>query len=257
MHADSALKINGGTINITKSYEGIESAVITINDGNIHVVSSDDGINAAGGNDGSSINGRPRQNMFTLSGDYYLCINGGYIAVDAMGDGIDINGTIEMNDGIVIVNGPTNNANGALDYLGFFNVTGGYIVAVGSAGMAQAPSTSSTQYSVLYTSPSPQAAGTMVHIETDNGEEILTFVPTKEFQSIVFSSPELTNGVNYIVYIGGSSSGTASDGLYSDGAYSAGTQVASFTISSIVTGAGVTMGGGFGDPGGRIRPPGP
>ncbi len=253
-HADATLTINGGNLRITQSYEGIESAVITINEGAIHVVASDDGINAAGGADSSSINGRPGQNPFEMSGNYNLHVNGGYIVVDAMGDGLDINGTIDMTGGVVIVNGPTNSGNGALDYLGAFNITGGFLVAAGSSGMAQAPSASSTQYSVMHTFPSPQAAGTLVHIETQDGQEILTFTPTKVYQSVVFSLPELGNGVAYLVYSGGSSSGTVADGLYSDGSYTAGAQVANFTISSIVTGAGAGGGGFRGGPGGNHPP---
>lgn len=251
LHADTTLAINGGEVNITKSYEGIESASITINAGTIHVVASDDGINTVGGVDGSAVNGRPGQNQFALSGDSPLYVNGGYIFVDAMGDGIDVNGSIEMSAGTVIVNGPTNNGNGPLDYLGTFNITGGFLVAVGSSGMAQAPSTSSTQYSVMQNLASPQAAGALVHIATASGEEVLTFMPTKTYQSILFSSPELKNGETYNLYIGGSASGAATDGLYTDGTYAAGTQVTSFTISSIVTGA---TGGGFGGPGGGRRP---
>ena len=55
MHADETLEVNGGDIRIANSYEGLESAVITINDGDIHVVSSDDSVNVAGGNDGSGM----------------------------------------------------------------------------------------------------------------------------------------------------------------------------------------------------------
>jgi hypothetical protein len=253
IHSDSTLTINGGDLNITKSYEGIESAVITINDGTIRIVASDDGINAVSGTGGVAAGGMPGRGrgMFE-SGDNYLYVNGGYIAMDTMGDGMDINGPIDMTGGVVIVNGPTSNNNGALDYAGAFNLTGGFIVAVGSSGMAQAPSTSSTQYSVMHTFPSPQAAGTMIHIETEDGEEILTFVPTKAYQSVVLSSPKLKTGSTYIVYSGGSSTGTVTDGLYSGGTYTAGTEVASFTISSMVTGAGSLRGGFPG--GGRRRP---
>lgn len=250
-HADATLTINGGDLRITQSYEGIESAAITINDGTLHIVASDDGINAAGGADGSSINGRMGQNPFEASGNYSLRISGGYIAVDALGDGVDINGSIDMTAGVVIVHGPTSNGNGALDYLGTFNISGGFLVAAGSAGMAQAPSASSTQYSVMHTFSSAQAADTIVHIETQDGQEILTFTPTKAYQSVVVSSPELKNGATYLVYSGGSASGAVADGLYSGGTYTAGAQVGSFTISSIVTGAGAA-GRGFrgGGPGG-------
>jgi hypothetical protein len=255
VHADDVLTINGGALNITQSYEGLESVIITINDGNIRVVASDDGINASSGNGGAAASGMPGRGPGIFeSGDNYLYVNGGYIAIDAMGDGMDINGPIDMTGGVVIVNGPTANNNGALDYAGAFNITGGFIVAVGSSGMAQAPSTSSTQYSVMHTFPSPQVAGTMVHIETKDGEEILTFVPTKAYQSVVLSSPKLENGSTYIVYSGGSSTGTVTDGLYSGGTYTAGTQVTSLTISSMVTGAGS---GGFpGGPGGNMPGPG-
>ncbi|MFL7794553.1 MAG: dockerin type 1, partial [Anaerolineae bacterium] len=111
---------------------------------------------------------------------------------------------------------------------------------------------SSTQYSVTYNFASSQAAGTMFHIEAKSGEEILTFVPTKAYQSVVLSSPELENGSTYVVYSGGSSTGTVTDSLYSGGTYTVGTQVAEFTISGLVTSAGA-RGGGF--PGGG-RPPG-
>lgn len=180
--------------------------------------------------------------------DYHTTINGGYIFINAAGDGIDSNGPIDMTGGIVLINGPTSNHNGALDYWGTFNISGGLLVAVGSAGMAQAPSTSSSQYSVMHTYQSPQGAGTMVHIETDDGEEIVTFVPTKAYQSLLLSSPELENGSTYIVYSGGRSTGTVADGLYSGGTYTPGTEATSFTVSSMVTG-GDAFGGGFG--GGR------
>ncbi len=55
LHADQTLEINDGIISVTESYEGIESAVITINGGNLHINASDDGINVAGGNDGSGM----------------------------------------------------------------------------------------------------------------------------------------------------------------------------------------------------------
>lgn len=257
VHSDATLEISGGRLTIAQSYEGLESAIITINDGTIRIAASDDGINVAGGADGSSVNGRPGQNDFAAIGNYYLYINGGYIYVDAGGDGLDSNGSITMAQGVVLVNGPTNNGNGAIDYMGTFNITGGFLVAAGSAGMAEAPSLSSNQYSMIYNFVSPLAAGTMLHIQTQNGQDILTFVPTKTYQSVVVSSPALENGLTCLIYTGGSSTGTVTDGLYSGGTYTAGTQVTSLTISSIVTGEGA-FGGGFpgGPGGGRTRPGG-
>ena len=160
-----------------------------------------------------------------------------------------------MSAGTLIVHGPTGNMNGALDYDGTFTMTGGLLIAAGSARMAQAPDTSSTQYVVMHTFDSQQTAGTLVHLGTKDGENVLTFAPNKAYQSIVFSSPELENGATYLVFSGGSSTGTATDGLYAEGSYQAGAQVASLTLDGIVTG-GDPRGSFPGRPGGRMRPPG-
>ncbi len=50
-----------------------------------------------------------------------------------------------MAGGTVLVNGPTNDGNGSLDYDGTFDISGGILVATGSSGMAQMPSDSSSQ----------------------------------------------------------------------------------------------------------------
>lgn len=155
--------------------------------------------------------------------------------IDAAGDGIDVNGSIEMTKGVVIINSPLSNMDSALDYDRSFKITGGLMVAAGSSGMAQAPDMSSTQYSVSINFRTALSSGTLVHIQTDEGEGILSFAPTKTYQSIVFSSPELKKGSAYDVYYGGISTGTEKDGLYGDGIYTPGTQYTSFTISGIVT----------------------
>lgn len=235
IHSDTVLTINDGKINITKSYEGIESAKVIVAGGDIHVVASDDGMNAGGGNDGSAVNGRPGENSFSATGDYSLNINGGYLVVDATGDGLDANGSIYMTDGTVIVNGPTGDGNGALDYDGVFEMSGGFLVSAGSSGMAQAPSDTSSQYSIIMKYPQVQSAGTLVHLEDSEGNTIDTFAPSKDYQSVVITSPEIKNGGTYTLYSGGTSTGTNTDGLYKDGEYKDGTEVVSFITSSSVT----------------------
>lgn len=263
IHADANLVISGGDIHITKSYEGMESANanITINDGTIHITSSDDGINVSAGGDTMGMGGQgggpgggpgvtPGQGggggatQPGAAGNYWLYINGGYLYVDAQGDGLDSNGSIAMTAGVVIVDGPTANDNGALDHSSF-PMTGGFIVAAGSSGMAQTTSTTSTQYGILLTFNTTLTAGTLVHIQDHNsGEDILTFAPTKQYSSVAFSSPKLAKGSTYDVYYGGSSTGTISDGLYQDGTYTPGAKYASFTVSGTVTKVGTGAGPG-------------
>lgn len=224
IHSSYILDINGGTISVLNSDEGIEGGFITINDGNIDIVSSDDGINVSIPDDDAG-----------TSNPYFLQINGGFVVVNAEGDGLDSNGSIEMTGGVVLVNGPQGNADGALDYDLTFNISGGLLVAAGSAGMPQAPSASSSQNSVIINFNSALQAGTIFHVQTSNGDEILTFAPAKNYQSVVFSMPELVTGESYIIYAGGSSDGTERSGLYQDGTYTPGTQASTFTVENTVT----------------------
>lgn len=261
-HADAELEINGGTLNITKSYEGIEGTAITINDGNIHVVASDDGLNAAGGADGSSTNGRPGQNGMESTTSGTATINGGYLVVDADGDGLDANGNLTMAGGTAIVNGPTNGGNGALDYDGEFNMSGGTLIAAGSLGMVQTPS-SSSKLNTINVSLTSQEANTLIRVESENGDNVVTFSPTKTYSSVVICTPNIKSNETYKVYVGGSCSGEEKDGLYSGGSYTKGTEVGSSKISDVITsitqeGASSNSnqpGGGGGNRGEKMTPP--
>jgi len=240
MHAEYNLTINNGSIDILNSEEGIEAGYITFNGGSVDIVSSDDAINVSIPDDdttpAAAAGGPPGRGSFDATANpYYLHINGGVIVVSAEGDGLDSNGSIEMTGGLVIVNGPIGNGNGALDYDGLFNISGGVLIAAGSAGMPQAPSDTSTQNSVLINLDSALTAGTLLNIQSSQGDNLLTVAPTKAYQSILFSSPELATGVTYTIDYGGSSDGTATAGLYADGSYTSSVVYNSFTVSSAVT----------------------
>lgn len=236
MHADTSLDIYGGVINITKSYEGIESAKITINDGKITVVASDDGINVAGASDSNSMGGPQQDTSSTESNEsaQTLTINGGTIYVNASGDGLDMNGSGHMTGGTVTVSGPTNDGNGALDYDGEFVVTGGTLLVAGSSGMAQAPSTGSTVYTIA-TDVDTQAAGTEVCLVNSEGKTILSYTPEKEYSNIVISSSLIQSGESYKIMTGD-------------------TELASFTADDVVTNlSSKGNGGGMMPQGGRDR----
>ena len=113
-----------------------------------------------------------------------------------------------------------------------------------SSGMAQNPSTSSTQNSInVYVNGT---ANSLLTIKAESGEEIISFAPSKSYQSVIISSPELETGKTYSAYYGGTSTGTSTDGLYTDGTTSGGTEITSFTLSSTVSNvsqSGVTTGG--------------
>ena len=133
---------------------------------------------------------------------YCLNINGGTVTVNAEGDGMDSNGNLYMNGGTVYVNGPTNGGNGALDYNGEAKVTGGTLIACGSSGMAEGFGESSTQNSVCHTLSASVSANEALKITDSSGKEVLTFTPVKNWQNVVFTSPDLKQGETYTITAG-------------------------------------------------------
>lgn len=231
IHAETSIVINNGNINITKSYEGIESGYIEINGGIISVTASDDGINISGGNDSSSMIGRQGQNSFTSidSSNRKLVINGGDITVNANGDGLDSNGSIYMNGGKVLVIGTTSNGNGALDFDGEMVVTGGELIAYGSTGMWQSPSSASTQYSLTF-SVSSGKSGDVIVLKDSSGNEIATTTTQNSYQGIIISNSSIKNGETYTLYVNG---------------INVGSLTASSTVTSNITSSGPMGGGGM------------
>lgn len=252
VHADELLTMKDGKMNISQSYEGLEALDIDLEGGTVYISASDDGINAAGGKDNSSMGGRPGQNSFSGSMGS-LSISGGYYFVDANGDGLDANGTIDMSGGTVLVNGPEDNGNGVLDYDSSFHISGGVLIAAGSSGMAQAASSESTQNAVMYYLPSTES-GTAVRLEKADGTEICSFTPFKKFNCILISSPELVQG-DYTIKSGGNivNADSVKDGLSIGGNYEAEATSVSFSLEDSVTyldSNGVTQAKGFGGFGG-------
>lgn len=228
VHADSALTINGGTISVSKSYEGLESGYgdLTINGGRVRVVSSDDGVNLSGNGDA-----RPG----TAAAPYTLRVTGGRVTVVASGDGLDANASINMSGGCVFVHGPTASNNAAVDYDNAFVMSGGILAAAGSAGMAQAPGTTSSQSAVQVTFSSTQAANTIVQLTDGSGKALLDFAPAKSFQSLVVSAPGITMGTAYTLYAGGTATSNPTDGVYESGQFTPGTAKLTYTQSARVT----------------------
>ncbi|MDD3165138.1 MAG: carbohydrate-binding domain-containing protein [Oscillospiraceae bacterium] len=207
MHADAALTIEGGDIVIEKSYEGIEGTDIVISGGDISVTSSDDGLNAAAS----------------------LLISGGTLVVDAAGDGIDSNGSLRITGGTTYVYGPTSAGDGALDYDSTAEISGGIVIAVGAVGMDMNFTSGSTQGAILYALSASQAAGTTVTLTDASGNVLASCTPTKQYQSVLISAPELAVGSTYML--------------------TAGAETVPIALTDLIYGSGNSMGGGKG--GGR------
>ncbi len=216
IHADDALTIKDGTINITKSYEGLEGKNISINGGRINVNAVDDGLNAAGGDNAGAMG-------FNGSSDeYYISVSGGEIVINASsGDGLDSNGTIAQTGGSLIIYGPENNNNSAIDYEGSYALSGGTLVALGSRGMAQAPSALSQPCLSIYANA---AKDSVIEVRDSSGKTIISVTTPKACQSLIFSCKEMVSGNEYSIYAGETllQTVTATDGVAGGGASGSG-----------------------------------
>ncbi len=210
LHAEDALAVAAGTINITTSYEALEALHITISGGDIKAVSSDDGLNAAGGTDSSGTTGG-RDGMFggggfggmSANSNGSIVISGGTIYLQASGDGIDANGTLEITGGHTTVTGPTQGDTAVLDYDKTAVISGGTFIGTGSSMMAQ--SITGSGQGVIALSVGQQSAGTQITIKDQTGNEVLSHTPELSYQIMVFSSPDVVSGDSYNITIGSQS----------------------------------------------------
>ena len=133
--------------------------------------------------------------------EHKIIISGGQLYINSGADGLDSNGLIEISGGSVTIDGPTNGGESALDCEGGIIVTGGNIIAAGSAGMAQAPGNGSTQNTLNITFSQQQAAGSRVTISDEAGTEIISYAPAKQYQSLILSSPDLVLNQTYTISV--------------------------------------------------------
>lgn len=189
--AATALTIDGGTIDIVKSNEGLEGMNIDINGGDISITASDDGINASGGNSSG------------MQGDssLYVNITGGTVIVNAAGDGIDSNGNLYVSGGTLYVSGAANSGNGALDYAMEAKITGGTVIAAGASGMAVNFGENSTQCSIMVNIQN-MVQGEITLKNSDN-EILASYTPETAYNSVVISVPEIEIGKTYYVTMAG------------------------------------------------------
>ncbi|MNM90343.1 hypothetical protein D3C81_1026000 [compost metagenome] len=215
LYSTSSLTIKGGgNLTITgNNNEGIATEMhLNIEDGNVHVTAVDDGLNA--NND----------NVSTIT------VSGGYLYIESGGDGVDSNGTINITGGTVISLSALTDASGGLDADGEVTISGGTVIATGAK--LSVPSSNSSQKSLFVSYDTAQKADTLVSIQNE-GNDILTFAPAKDYQALLYSSSEITEGTTYDIYSGGSATGDLIDGLYSNATYTQGTKIASVTTDSI------------------------
>ena len=198
--SDVSLILDGnGKATINADNEGIEVKLhLTINGGNYEIISKDDGINA--NEDNVSV----------------ITRNDGTIYVNVSddgeeGDGIDSNGYIYVNGGTIYAFAHKTSPDSGLDSDCGIYINGGTVIGTGN--MADEISTDSKQKYIYIQLANKISAGTLVAITDKNDNPIMAYKTEKQYQVLLFSSPDL-DADSYNVYTGGDIQGETTNGLY-------------------------------------------
>lgn len=198
---------SSGVLNVNAQNEGIGSELhITVNGGNINVISTDDGFNA---------------NADNMS---VIAFNGGNIRIIAgtgrEGDGVDSNGWIVINDGVIFSVANPKEDGGLDSDLGSI-INGGEIFSLGGK-MDWGHSDSAQTLMNIQFEDGQYLEGPFV-IQDDDDNIIFACdmsqikpgdVDRREFNGLIFSSPKLKIGKSYKFYLGGVLLGECEEGIY-------------------------------------------
>ena len=179
-HADGSININGGTVIVSQSYEGLEANVVNINGGYVSVYGRDDGINACSGGSTPLVN-----------------ITGGYLEVTTPSgdtDAIDSNGSFAMSGGIAIIKGGSQSGSvaGSVDVDRTLTVTGGTVIALG--GICETPTADKV---CVYISQNTSFASGSYALKDSSGETIAEFTLSSDYSSVWVASDKISVGESY------------------------------------------------------------
>lgn len=184
LYSKMSMNVDGGALgtgvlNIKADNEGLDSELhLTINGGNINILAGNDGINT--NEDGVSV----------------TTINGGTLNIQVTGetgegDGIDSNGWIVVNGGTIISSACSNSADSGLDSDNGIYINGGTVVASGN--MYDAVDGGSRTCAVFQFAQK-QSGGQTYTLKNAAGDTVLEMTPANDFQYLVVSSLDLTEG---------------------------------------------------------------
>ena len=219
-----------GVLNIIAENEGLDSELhLTINGGIINIQSQDDGINTNEDN----------VSVTTINGGSVHILGG----LGSEGDGIDSNGYLVINGGVVIAIANPSSDSGLDSDCGSY-INGGTVLATGST--MDWPESESAQATMNLQFEEAQDSDEAIIVTDSDGNVVFAYDPDEDettgsynrgYQGAVISCAEFEIGETYYVYIGGTVIGEDTNGLYDN------STVTGFTgaMRQIYTGTDVGM----------------
>lgn len=208
IHGKNNVTIDGGTITVSESSEGIEGQNIDINGGKIDINSSDDGLNAANSDSSGSDNsnqdsaggpgggprggpgGGPGGGDMSVDENAYIKITGGEVHISAEGDGIDSNGDFDISGGTVYIEGPSRGGNGALDFTGNGTISGGLVIATDNGSMVQSLTAKSGMNSIVQNVSG--SSSSEIVVKDNSGKTLGSLKASKSFNTIIISGADIS-----------------------------------------------------------------
>ena len=179
MSMNIGCKKNTGCLTINAENEGLDSELhLTINGGIININSGNDGINT--NEDGVSVT--------TINcGELHIKVNG----ETGEGDGIDSNGWLVINGGIVTAQACSFSADAGIDSDMGIHINGGTVIATGH--MLDKIEDGGQNYAV-FTFAEKQDGSKIISLKNEKGDSVIETCPGNDYSVLIYSSPELAAG---------------------------------------------------------------
>jgi len=202
--AEGEVTVENGNLQILRSYEGIESKTSSVifAGGNTSIQATNDGVNA----------------------NTLIEVKGGSLFINAIGDGMD-GGDIVISGGSTVIQGSVYNDCAPMDTPSELEirVTGGFLLAYGSAGAVQYPSSNSTQ--AVVGAEVMLDEGKSYSLRDGDGNVICSFRALGNAQTLCISSDLLKKDTTYTLYADVAASGVHVHGVYKNPETSGGESV--------------------------------
>lgn len=169
-----------GVLIINAENEGLDSELhLTLNGGKIYINSGNDGINT--NEDGVSV-------TTVNGGELYINVTG----ETGEGDGIDSNGWLVINGGLVTAEACSFSMDSGIDSDMGIYINGGTVLATGS--MLDRIEDGGQNYAV-FNFMNKGNGGKTVSLKNQNGDTVFEFAPENDYSVLIYSSSSLNNGV--------------------------------------------------------------